>query len=127
MIAAVESPDPEVLKVMDRKMDLDKFLRGYKMLQAAGIKVMCPMLFGVDEREDPVEYADFCNKNGVQANPGIMKLYEGTPAFHKMKKEGWETERFKEWSEPAEPLLVRKGLDVALEKIRKFKVLTHVN
>jgi len=123
VIAAVESPNPEILAAIDRKMDLDKFVRGYKMLQAAGIKVMCPMLFGMDEREDPVEYADFCKKHGVQANPGIMKLYPGTPAYQKMKNEGWQTESFREWDDPAEPLLVRKGLAVAQEKLRKFQEL----
>ena len=52
-----------------------------------------------------------------------MKLYPGTPAYQKMKNEGWQTESFREWKEPSEPLLVRKGLAVAQEKLRKFQEL----
>lgn len=124
VIAALESPNKDVLKVMDRQMDPEKYVRGYKMLKEAGIKVMCPILFGVDERESAEEYAAFCNAHGIVGNPGIMKLYAGTPMWERMQKEGWETELLGEWPKPAEPLVVRKGVAVALEKLRKFKELT---
>ena len=119
VIAALETPNKEILKVVDRRMDPLKYAAGYKKLRAAGIKVNCPVMFNLDDREDPEKVAAFCRAYEIVPNPGIMKYYASSRDWAKLK----EWDMICEWPEPAEPLRTRKGVDVALAKLAKFKEL----
>ena len=107
------------LKIVDRRMDPLKYAAGYKKLRAAGIKVNCPVMFNLDDREDPEEYAAFCRAQGILPNPGTMKYYPSSKGWSALKE--WDTIR--EWPEPADTLRTRKGVAESLKKLERFKEL----
>lgn len=119
VIAALESSNPKVLAAMGRHMDPLKYAAGYKRLRDAGIKVMCPVMFGASDDENPEEVASFCAKHEIVPNSGVMKLYPGTRGWD----ENPEYDTYREWPGPAEPLRVRKGINKTLAKLQKFKDL----
>jgi len=121
VIAGLESPDPEILRSVDRRMDLDRWVAGHARLKAAGIRTAVPVLFNLSDDEDPDAYAAFCKANGIEANPGICKIYPGTTLDAKTPPEGREPIR--EWPEPADPLETRKGLAAAQRRLARFKAL----
>ena len=122
VIAALESPNPNVLASIERKMDIQKFLDGYEMLREAGIKVNCPVLFGLHPEEDEKEYAEFCLKNKVVPNAGIAKAYPGTVLWKRVVEAGvWD--EIREWPYPADPLRAPIGAEAAKVRLARFNKL----
>ena len=121
VVAALESPNPDILKKIDRRMNIEKWLKGMQLLKEANIKISMPVLFNLDDSENPNEYASFCKDHHLTPNPGIVKAYPGTKLWEEVERDGWEWIR--EWSPPASPLRTRKGVFEAGKKLNRFKEL----
>lgn len=113
----LEAADDDVLAEIRKGFTTSDWLKAHDKLVSLGIRVSVPILFGLSDREDPEKYARFVSENGLREDRmhcGIAKMYPGSP---------WYGQSFEWYVEYGDPLKVRVGVALAVEKMRRFKEL----
>ncbi len=87
----IESPDPDVLKKMDKGQNLGDLEEKVRNIQKAGLEVTGGFIIGADgEKEGAAERLfDFVQSNGIVVPmPGLLTALKDTKLYKRLEKEG---------------------------------------
>jgi radical SAM superfamily enzyme YgiQ (UPF0313 family) len=87
----VETGNPELLKTIDKRVDLDTIRNAFKVTKEAGIETIAFMIIGLpgDTRETMQDTIDFAIElDPLIANFSMMTPYPGTKVYEIVKRQG---------------------------------------
>lgn len=80
---SIESASDKILKLMDKRMDMNQFAAQKRALDKAGINSACSAVFGMplETKETIWETINFCLDLGIYPSSGFLLPLPGTPMY----------------------------------------------
>jgi anaerobic magnesium-protoporphyrin IX monomethyl ester cyclase len=93
---SLENGDPEILKSMKKKLDIDQFKENAKALTAGGVPLITGVIFGYpQETQDTIKATlDICRECRIFPSAGYLLPLPGTEVYESAKKEGLIKDEF---------------------------------
>lgn len=88
---SLENADSEILKAIDKKLDVEQFIEQSKVLREAEIIPRTSVIFGYPQEtpETIKKTIDVCEEAGVYPSVGFLLALPGTPVYKSLRAEGY--------------------------------------